>query len=83
MGAAHLYFYLTDIYPNISGRRWLQTPQFLYVVYSEIDHLTWPRTDQFYFRLDLFPNQQAAPQHNPAAPRARGYNWGQGNVLGQ
>jgi hypothetical protein len=62
MGAAHLYFYLTDIYPNISGRRWLQTPQFL---------------------LDLFPNQQAAPQHNPAAPRARGYNWGQGNVLGQ
>ncbi len=30
MGASHLYFYLTDIYPNISGRRWLQTPQFLY-----------------------------------------------------
>jgi Derlin-2/3 len=36
MGIAvgHLYYYLEDFYPEISGRRLLRTPRFMYVLAS-------------------------------------------------
>jgi len=37
MGIAvgHVYYFLDDVYPRITGRRWLKTPQFLKIL---LDH---------------------------------------------
>ena len=34
VGAGHLYYFLEDVYPRISGRRWLKTPRVLGLLFG-------------------------------------------------
>eukprot|EP01113_Clastostelium_recurvatum_P034225 TRINITY_DN4615_c0_g1_i1.p1 TRINITY_DN4615_c0_g1~~TRINITY_DN4615_c0_g1_i1.p1 ORF type:complete len:256 (-),score=28.80 TRINITY_DN4615_c0_g1_i1:87-806(-) len=61
----HIYFYLEDIYPLTGGRRFLQTPQFLKLLFQQPDVVygTAPRAAQ------------------QAAAGRGGHQWGQGRPL--
>lgn len=63
----HLYIYLKDIYPQLSGKRYLETPQWLL-------NLLPPGTG-----INEFGGVQ---QPQLQVPRPAGHQWGQGNRLG-
>lgn len=76
----HIYYFLTVVYPQQSGRQILRTPDFLKYYFpgplirnSSISALL------FLFLIASGPN--AAAQRPGAGPRQAGYNWGQGQRL--
>jgi len=38
MGAGHIYYFLEDVYPRMSGRRWLKTPNVLLSLFPRDEH---------------------------------------------
>lgn len=81
MGAAHLYYYLTTVYPSQGGRRYLSTPSFLHRLFpSSRAGFTTGAGFQAYPGRTAQQQQQQQQQMftNPFG----GHSWGRGQRLG-
>ena len=68
IASGHTFFFLEDILPAKGGRKWIQTPQFLYRLFPS---------------YAAQPNGRPGFR-GPAQPVHRGgYNWGGGQALGR
>lgn len=77
MVSAHIYYYLTTIYPNQGGRRYLQTPQFLKRIF--------PPAQTRGFRGGFMRPDPSAPSTSAAAQNTNMFgrhSWGSGQRLG-
>jgi len=86
MAVGHLYYFLEDVYPRISGRRWLKTPRVLGLLFGRQE-------------ADIIPPMEAHPPLVPAGevlpqgwvrfpapgvvPPPQGFNQGQAEGLRQ
>mmetsp|Transcript_16004 Transcript_16004/g.34763 ORF Transcript_16004/g.34763 Transcript_16004/m.34763 type:complete len:229 (-) Transcript_16004:367-1053(-) len=50
MGAGHMYYFLEDVYPRISGRRWLKTPNVLLALFPREETVHIPGAGENQFR---------------------------------
>lgn len=75
LASAHIYYYLTTIYPNQGGQRYLQTPQFLQRLFP-------PQTRGF--RGGFGRSDPSAPSTSAAAQTGMfgRHSWGSGQRLG-
>jgi hypothetical protein len=70
----HLYYYLQDIYPESSGTRLLNTPQWLYQIFPPSANNDGGVRIAFGTILN--------PGRNAQQSESTGRNWGRGNRLG-
>ncbi|ORY98819.1 derlin-1-like protein [Syncephalastrum racemosum] len=77
IGAAHLYYYLTTVYPSQGGRRYLNTPSFL--------HSLFPTSRAGFATgagFQAYPGRPAQQQQQMFTNPFGGHSWGRGQRLG-